>query len=721
MDIKTLLEARGNLELMIAEGKLHDAFSMLMGFSESMMMWDISERIKIAEANYRYMLGYAVNGSADNTRSDFIEGISEQLFGFLDSIILHKKVSDNSYDLLASNIRRQSLASDKLADKLSSYVHDISKLLKSGDTLAIENLERDIFNYIWSSSVISREEWTVLENLIYSDESTDSVKNLIIAGILIRTLSVGYNTDCLISLLDIYNNSRNRILTVRSLTAALLIIMSYSGRIPNGKLNRKFEEIYDAHKGRFTEDIKAVLIELIRTKETERINRKMHDDIMPNMMKMGPKIKERFKGLDEEDLLNLEENPEWKNLFEQSGFADSLMELNKLQMEGADVMMSTFGHLKTFPFFNEAHNWFIPFSASHSSVAGTVRKNDPIVSILSSSGMICDSDAFSFLFSLSRIPEMQRRVLSANIGDQFKAFEEMAGKEINMEDVRVSSNLYIKNLYRFFNLFRRKDEFIDPFKNIKNPVDLHIVCKYIDDKETMKLFAGQYFYLEEWEDALKIYKHLEERGEVTPSIYQKMGFCCQKEGDFSLAYTYYLQADLLDPDNMWTLKKLAFCARKLQKWSTAIDFYKKLNELRPDDLKTVMALGHCLMENCDYKEASNIYFKAYYMDPESESVVFALANSLFMNDSQEEAFVMIDKIKDSKNPDVRILLGNLYFLKGDCPKALAMYKEAYQLLANDRTALLDKISKDRHVLSRSDKYSVFHQVLEQLQYELDEI
>lgn len=721
MTLKDIIEQRPRLQSLIAKGRLHDAFSLILGLSESLMLWEITDKIKTAESNYRFMLGYAVEGIADSTRTDFIENLGEQLESFMDQIILQKKLTDNSYDLAVNNFRQQRLKSDKLADFLQYYISIYPELVKSGSIKDIENLERDIFNYIWTTIYITEEDKSLIHNLMYSDLSSDSVRNLIIAALFMRIFTIGYSTDYLLLLLDIYDKVSDPVIRTRALTLSMLVMMNFYDRIPKGRIRNKLDSISRSQAESWDSDIKSILVEIIRTKETERINKKMREDIIPNMMKMGPKIKEKFKNLDEEEIMNLEENPEWRNLFKESGFADSLMELNKLQMEGADVMMSTFGHLKTFPFFNEIHNWFLPFTPNHSAFAFQVKANDPIARILRSTNMICDSDAYSFMFSLSQMPDSQRSMMAANIGEQLKAFEDMVSGRQTVADVRIISNLYIKNLYRFFNLFRRKGEFQNPFAGLLNPVDFKLVLPYIGSKETMKLFAEQYFYLEEWNDAYKIYKYLENNGEVNASLLQKLGFCRQKVEDYEMAYTYYLQADLLDPDNIWTLRKLAFCSKKLGKYSSAVEYYNKLVKLKPEDVRTVMSLGRCLMEIGEYKEASKRFYQAYYLDSESEKILLALIRSLFMSGEIEESEKQLTKILDStEDGEPFIIQGNIFYLNGDYKNALAQYKKAYKKYNNNREMLMERIESDRNTLKElSGKDGVFNQLMEQLQYEID--
>ena len=65
---------------------------------------------------------------------------------------------------------------------------------------------------------------------------------------------------------------------------------------------------------------------------------------------------------------NNDKNPDWEEAIEKSGLGDKLREMNELQLEGADVYMSTFAGLKSYPFFREVHNWFYPFTKQQSDV-----------------------------------------------------------------------------------------------------------------------------------------------------------------------------------------------------------------------------------------------------------------------------------------------------------------------------------------------------------------
>lgn len=78
------------------------------------------------------------------------------------------------------------------------------------------------------------------------------------------------------------------------------------------------------------------------------------------MIKLGPKISQKINLKDiNPELLGNEMNPEWQNMLSNSSLGKKMEEFSELQQEGADVMHSTFVHLKHFPFFRELGNWFM--------------------------------------------------------------------------------------------------------------------------------------------------------------------------------------------------------------------------------------------------------------------------------------------------------------------------------------------------------------------------
>lgn len=125
----------------------------------------------------------------------------------------------------------------------------------------------------------------------------------------------------------------------------------------------------------FRKEVARVYHQMLLCQETEKIDKKMREEIIPEMLKSVSSMKNMRFDLEENDEENDDKNPDWEDTFEKSGLGDKLREMSELQLEGADVYMSTFAALKSYPFFREVQNWFYPFSKQHSSVLKAAEKN----------------------------------------------------------------------------------------------------------------------------------------------------------------------------------------------------------------------------------------------------------------------------------------------------------------------------------------------------------
>jgi hypothetical protein len=140
----------------------------------------------------------------------------------------------------------------------------------------------------------------------------------------------------------------------RAVVGLLINLYRYDSRIP----------FYPAITGRlkilnedpeFKRNIERIILQLIRSKETEKLQQRIRDEIIPEMIRISPNLKNKIN-LDSlmEEGLSEEENPEWEKIFGDSpGLLDKMQEFSEMQMKGSDVFMGSFSMLKTFPFFNE--------------------------------------------------------------------------------------------------------------------------------------------------------------------------------------------------------------------------------------------------------------------------------------------------------------------------------------------------------------------------------
>jgi tetratricopeptide (TPR) repeat protein len=141
--------------------------------------------------------------------------------------------------------------------------------------------------------------------------------------------------------------------------------------------------------------------------------------------------------------------------------------------------------------------------------------------------------------------------------------------ELSKEDSLLAKNnkfdivckQYMQDLYRFFKLNNYKTDFIDPFKS-----KLHLYHSYYFDKldyseSLVIVLAETYFKKKFYDEAIEMFSILLKKSPNDAEILQKCGYCHQCKNEYDSALDFYLRADIIRPDNLWTLQRIGVCYR----------------------------------------------------------------------------------------------------------------------------------------------------------------
>jgi hypothetical protein len=268
-----------------------------------------------------------------------------------------------------------------------------------------------------------------------------------------------------------------------------------------------------------------------------------------------------------------DKNPDWERVFEDApDLLDKLQEISKLQMEGADVFMSAFARLKHFDFFNELVNWFRPFHTDNFIVNEALKKEDFKSSVfidgLSNSFFMCNSDKYSFCLNIQFMPELQKSMMMEMFNAELEGIRELQKEdEILNKSTNIKSiySQYIHDLYRFYKLHPLKNEFLDIFNLKFDFYNSEFFKILITDDKILRNIAEFFFERDYFEQALDIFHFLNDKGDNSLEIFEKIAFCYQKLKKYNEALSFYNKAELYDSNRSWNLKKLALCNSYLKK------------------------------------------------------------------------------------------------------------------------------------------------------------
>lgn len=676
------------------------------------------QRLEELRSGYGYMRDYALQGLPDPTLEASLGRTLSEIGALRDE--MERDILSVDAPTLYYNVLRVRRATD--ADTIPALVGEYTRVARrlsmaelaenareAQAELAVraEKIEVSLFNALWTTHPLTSGDVETLGALMDDLSISVETKALVLSAITMGGLEWADDRRLRL-LMDVYastcaeGRAPSPLLAARALTGLLLLLSAHRKRELDPRVANRLAALRDMDSWR--RDVSTVSMLFVRSRDTERLTRKFDEELMPEMMKMRPEIeKMRQNPISGEEL---ELNPEWAEALSNSGLGDRLRELQELQEEGGDVMMATFRNLKSFPFFNDMANWFRPFRADHSALRGHGAEGGalrPLIEVLASAQGLCDSDKYSIALSLANVPEAQRQMISSQLKMQADAMTMAAAASASESgSMAEAATSYVRSIYRFFKLFRRKGEFADPFTGGLELISTPVLAPEYGDRAFLEVIAEFYFSKGYWEDAVTVYTILNtSSAELSATACQKLAFCYQSLGHYEPATAYYTRADSLDPDNAWTLGRLGRCYQRLKMWKAAAEVYHRLEKLRPDDTSIALNLGLTLLEQGQAAEALNYLHKAEFYAPGSEKAIRALARcTLALGDYDNcTRYTLSLLTSTSARPDDYLLAGHMALVTGHPEEAVDHYVDAIKIGSIPREQFLHTLDTDYRSLN----------------------
>ncbi|MBS1353679.1 MAG: tetratricopeptide repeat protein [Coprobacter sp.] len=713
---------RGILSL-LEEKRLKEAFYKTAELAALLPdEWQITDKLSELESSYRYMVQYMLDGLNDPNRQTFYNSLLLSAYTLADKTVecLLEKESTALYyqkkryyktrpeETIQTALDEVDKATGDLS--LNSLLNDIDNNPDVQTTLRqkAEQAENELFVRIWSNYPASEWDYSALEEGLSPARFPNETVVLIIAALTLNILH-RYDEKKLDMLLTVYSASEEEEIRQRALCSALILFFIYRKRVNlSPALTAHIEALKE--EDRFSRDVRNIFLQLIKSRETERISRKFTEELLPEMMKLSPSLYNKINPTDiDPESGSPDPNPEWQELLEQSGIADKIKELNDLQMEGSDVFLSTFSGLKSFPFFQELGNWFRLFTSEHSAIQdifpdGENGKNN-FLQLIGYSRFLCNSDKYSFCLSLKQVPASQRQMMTMqfNAEGADMAQIEKERRETSADETKTGiSNQYIQDLYRFFKLHNRRNEFHDLFAHPIDLMQVDSLQSILDSDETLRIIGELYFKKAYYDDALILFRRLSDRYTTDNGLYQKIGYCLQTAGQYDKALEAYLQAEIIQPDNTWTVRRIAACYRSLKNSQKALEYYLRAESLQPDNLSIELLIGHCYVEEKNYEEALKYYFKVDYLKPESGKAWRPIAWCSFLTGKHEQALRYYEKILSNVPSALDYMnAGHVELALKHTRRALELYRQSISLDNNDTQSFVNNFKQDIPELVRA--------------------
>ena len=721
MDIKKTILQHKQLCSLVSERKIKQSLDILSDMIIGTSSGDLRDEYENLVMTYRNMLSYTIEGINDPERNKVYLKLIQSILELSDQVrqdILSHNSGWNTYWVQQQTEKEQKLTGKTIIETVDDlmFKSELDEWLKLSSEINPDpesemskkhkQLIKNIFNHLWLTDYYGEAEDSLINIILKSGKFRWFESSIFTTAITLSSFRV-WQSEKLLHLINIYESGQEQVME-RALSGLILNLHYYNGRVLlYPEITSRISKMSKAPG--FREHCRIIVLQTIRSRETEKLSRKLHEEILPQVAKLKPQIEEK---LDLDNILpkdkNEEKNPDWSEMFSDSEeIFKTMEELTKLQMEGADVYMSAFANLKHFDFFKDFQNWFVPFYPDHEVVDEIFRDEilgpgtNEMAEAMYKTPFICNSDKYSLILNLKYIPSAQKSMMLKVFRMELEGLQQLddedSGTDPNRK-FRTNVTQYLQDIYRFFKLSPYKKEFEDIFTgrlDIYNSEFFRLTC---NAPEAEAGLADYFFSKDIYADALSLYlKQVKDKPDDAP-LYEKIGYCFQENSDYESALKYYLRAELIDR-KVWTIKKIGLCLRRLERNEEALEYYLQAGEMEPENIHTAIMTAHCYLDLKEYDQALKHYFMVEYKDPGNIKILRPIAYCFFALGRFDDSEKYYERLSEGKlNAHDLINMGHLALCKGKKKEAIDLYKQSIVNGEITKEKFMAVFSEDRTLL-----------------------
>ena len=673
------------------------AFVRLRLLLKDLQEWWAIQRCEELETLCAQMLRYSLGDYEDPQREVIIAKLQADIYLLVDDVIEAIGIkSFVGYDYV------QMKSIDKV--RLYKLLTEPSEFLISDSQYLIFNSLAldDVFRNVWLSKRLSVDERKNIIVFVQNKDIELTARMMVVSALMLKCLRM-YDVSVMMIYLSLLDEVEAQV-RARVIVGLLMILAVHHKRVEKEvELNDRIKQLFENEQ--FVADIEKAYKHVINTFGTDKVTKKITTEIYPKIFNSGAKLHQMLKDENLDIISEDEFNPKWeKALMDDEGVSAKLREFGDMQMQGADVYMSTFSSMKGYSFFNEIANWFMPFDVKQSDVAHQMADMPDVLRFFAESTHICSSDKYSFFYSIAQIPASNFKSMMSGMGADADAVREDLDSE-NWKNnpaklYAIEVRNYVLDLFRFYRLYPRRKDFCNPF----DFVDKFEENALLSDSMTINLkksICKYLFEVEHFAEACHLFEYLDAQQVWDAYFYQQMGYCYQHLERWADAVACYEKADLLEVNDIWTLKRKALCYRKLERHDDAVECYDAILKLKEDDVVTMINLANYYLYKSDFAQARSIFYKVEYLKPNNYKSMSGLAWCLFMEGDYDKAIIYYNKLSQHKdfNADDALNAGHTFWALAAKDIAREYYRKAKVLINND-VKFAEKMIADADHLKR---------------------
>ena len=699
MEIGKVIQHHRRICRLVSEKKIKQSLDILSKMITATSSGDLRDDFENIVMTYRTMLTYTIDGINDPERNKVYLKLIQSILRLSDrarqDILSHfsgwhtywvKQQIEKEFRLTGKTIVEtvDDLMFKSELDEWLKLSSEINPDPESEISNKHKRLIRNIFNHLWLTDYYGEAEISLISIILTSEKFRWHEASLFTSALTLSSLRT-WQAEKLMFLMDIYEASQEQVME-RALSGLILNLHYYNDRILlYPEIGKRIKKM--SRNSKFREHSRIIVLQTIRSRETEMLARKLHDEILPQVAKLKPQIEEK---LDLDNILPKDKtegkNPDWAAMFNDSEEIFKTMEdLTRLQMEGADVYMSAFANMKHFDFFKDFQNWFVPFYPDHETVNEIYRDeilgpgSNELAEALYKTPFICNSDKYSLLLNLKYLPSSQKSMMLKVFRMELEGLQQLNDEESAIDpyrNFRINVTQYLQDFYRFFKLSPYKKEFEDIFSGRMDIYNSDFFRMTGNSEDAEAGLADYFFSKNFYDDALILYLKQISSKPDNSQLYEKIGFCYQEKANYTEALLYYRRAELVDR-KAWTLKKIGLCLRRLSRTEEALEYYLQASNMDPENIHTIIMIAHCYLDLKDYDQALKYYFRIEYSEPDNLKILRPIAYCYFALGRFDDSEKYYERLSAGKlTAHDLINKGHLALCNGKKREAVDLYRQS---------------------------------------------
>ena len=663
------------------------------------------------KADYLLMVDYMRRGFADNQRESLYLTLLQRLYRVAANLEISWRCKNISAWINAFHVAdRLNTSHDFIRTVLETFVSDVAMLSLQPEEVRIQKstelYERHqlfinrLFNALWTSCQWTDDDCLFYTDLLLSPTVVSSDQQVLVSAISLSAMNQ-FDINKFKTLTNIYQRATDEHVRQRALVGWVLSIFEGMDIFPEQEII--IRKICD--NPAFTRELLTLQIQSFYSKDAEKDNDKIQRDIMPDIMRNSNLTIDRIGIIEkEEDAVEniLNQDADEKRMEQLEEKVRKMADMHK---RGSDIYFGGFSHMKRFPFFNDMINWFTPFYLEHPSLCSVSSKlgDTMFLNALMERSNFCESDKYSFAFAIEQIADQLPNNIK-NVINSDAAFGSLVQSD-DKEDAFSIRRTYLQDLYRFFRLYDKAGDFINPFEDngkgdfISDSFFFTYKCFEESGLDDVKLRLAMHLYKHqktmELAELLTTFQSSDARFSIL------IGYTNINLGKADAAYKYFDDALIADPDNRWALKGKARAALINEDYDLAEEVYGLLLNLEPGHKGYTMKHCVALLKMGKFSEVREELFRLDYQYPDDMNVKRLLAWAMLSDDNLEKASQLYDTLlSECPVPEDYINAGYCQWAMGNIERAVEYFRDWMARSGGDTEQLLNEFRRDTDTLSK---------------------